>query len=238
MKKIHKIILIIITSVVIVLGGVFGTLYYVGLSGFQANGNPKEGQIKIACVGDSITYGFGIKNWKKNNYPAKLQKELGNAYHVNNYGVSGCCVQNDANKPYTSLKEYQQSLDYNPDIVVFMMGSNDSKPFNWKSPGAFRSDLEELLLTYEKENRKIYLCTPATAFYLEEKQGSETSFEIQPGVVEIISEIVKGIANQHGYTLIDINTFTEDKGIWFEDGVHPNNEGAKEIAKIIASNIK
>ena len=168
MKKIYKIILIAVASLIVVVAGAFGFLYLNGLSGMSSISEPKEGQIRVACVGDSITYGHGIKNWKKNNYPAVLQKELGNTYHVNNYGVSGYTVQDDGDKPYTSLKQYQQSLDYNPDIVVFMMGTNDSKPYNYKTPGKFRTDLENILYSYEEVGSKIYLCTPATSFFIEE----------------------------------------------------------------------
>lgn len=33
--------------------------------------------IKVACVGNSITYGAGISNREKNSYPAQLQYYLG-----------------------------------------------------------------------------------------------------------------------------------------------------------------
>lgn len=238
MKKIYKYLIIAAASLVIIIAGGLGILYTFGLSGMSSISEPKEGQIRVACVGDSITYGHGIKNWKKNNYPAVLARELGNKYHVNNYGVSGYTVQEDGDRPYVSLKQYQDSLTYNPDIVVFMMGTNDSKPFNWESAGAFRSDLENLLYSYEEIGAKIILCTPATAFFLEETTSSETSFNIQPEVVEIIAAIVRGVASQHNYTLIDINDFTENHAEWFGDGVHPNNEGAKAIAQEIAKYIK
>ena len=47
----------------------------------------KEGQIKVACVGDSITY--GSYHITKRNYPAVLSKMLGDGYCVNNFGFSG-----------------------------------------------------------------------------------------------------------------------------------------------------
>ena len=238
MKKIYKIMLIALASLVVVIAVGFGVLYHNGLSGMSNLTEPKEDQIRVACIGDSITYGHGIKNWKKNNYPTKLQEELGNNYHVNNYGVSGFCVQDDSDKPYTSLNQYQQSIDYNPNTVVFMMGTNDSKPYNWKSPGAFRTALEDMLAVYESLGAKIYLCTPATSFLVDESQTEETSFDISPKTVEIIAALVRGVAEEHNYTLIDINNFTEDHKEWFKDGVHPDEIGAKEIAKEIAKYIK
>ena len=238
MKKAHKILLIAAAGLVVVAGGAFGVLYMNGLSGMSHISEPKEGQVRVACVGDSITYGHGISNWQKNNYPAVLQRTLGDEYHVNNYGVSGYTVQTKGDRPYVTLDQYTQSLEYNPDVVVFMMGTNDSKPFNWVSAGTFRSDLEELLYSYEDVGAEIILCTPATSFFLEEEHGTETNFNIQPDKVEVIAELVRGVANSHDYTLVDINNFTENHPEWFEDGVHPNNEGAKAIAEEIAKYIK
>ena len=62
----------------------------------QKNSELKDCQIKVACIGDSITYGHGIKNWPKNNYPAILQQLLGDGYHVQNFGVSGQEVQDNS----------------------------------------------------------------------------------------------------------------------------------------------
>ena len=45
--------------------------------------------IKVACVGDSVTYGHGISNWPKNNHPFILGSILGDEYTVNNYGKAG-----------------------------------------------------------------------------------------------------------------------------------------------------
>ena len=38
------------------------------------------GQIRVACVGDSVTYGYGIRHRAKYNYPAVLQNLLGDGY--------------------------------------------------------------------------------------------------------------------------------------------------------------
>lgn len=66
---------------------------------------------------------YGTSNWPRNNYPTALQNLLGDGYHVNNYGVSSYAVQHTADRPYTTLAHYQESLAYDADFVVFMMGS-------------------------------------------------------------------------------------------------------------------
>lgn len=45
--------------------------------------------VKVACIGNSITYGAFIANRDQNSYPAQPQAYLGDGYEVRNYGVSG-----------------------------------------------------------------------------------------------------------------------------------------------------
>lgn len=84
--------MVLVLSFAILIGGGFAYLYFNGMSGMSNTTEAKDGQIRIACVGDSTTYGHGISNWPKNNYPAILQNLLGEGYHVNNYGVSSHAV--------------------------------------------------------------------------------------------------------------------------------------------------
>lgn len=239
LKKIGKILLIVVLVIALVIGGGFAYLYFNGLSGMSNTTEAEEGQIKVACVGDSITYGHGIANWPKNNYPAVLQGLLGEGYHVNSYGVSGRAVQPDSDQPYTALEHYQQSLAYEADIVVFMMGSNDSKPENWHGAEAFETELLSLLDSYG--DAEIILCTPATAFFLDGKTEGLAEYDIQPVIVEEIAQIIRDVAAERGWTLVDLHNFTAEHPEWFEkDGIHPNNDGAaaiaEEIAEILAGN--
>ena len=236
LKKVPRIILIIAVVLCLLLCGGFAYLYFNGLSGVSDITEAKEGQIKVACVGDSITYGHGITNWPKNNYPTLLQNLLGETYHVNSYGVSGRAVQPDADQPYTALPHYQESLAYDADIVVFMMGTNDSKPENWQGADAFEEDLLALLDSYG--DAEIILCTPAASFFVDGQTEGLARHDIQPAVVEEIAQIVRDVAAERGYTLIDIHALTLEHPEWFaKDGIHPSNDGAAAIAHTVAENI-
>ena len=105
-RKIMKIITIVLLVLLVIIGVGFAYLYFNGLSGMNKTTEAKDGQVKVACVGDSITYGHGITNWPKNNYPTLLQGLLGDEYHVNSYGVSGRAVQPNSDQPYTALPHY------------------------------------------------------------------------------------------------------------------------------------
>ena len=233
-KKALKVILVILLILAVIIGCGIALLYFNGLSGISRVSEPAEGQIRVACIGDSITYGHGISNWPENNYPALLQDLLGSTYHVNNYGVSGYAVQQSSDRPYTSLQQYQDSLAYDADIVIFMMGTNDSKPENWQDADSFRQALTSLLDSYGDSD--IILCTPASAFFLVGQTEGVTNHDIQPLIVDEIAQIVREVAAESGCGLVDIHTLTAEHPEWFTaDGVHPSNEGAAAIAQAICS---
>ncbi|MEG2791940.1 MAG: sialate O-acetylesterase, partial [Odoribacter sp.] len=49
-------------------------------------------KIKVACVGNSVTYGYLIPNREKDCYPAQLARMLGEGYEVVNFGKSGATL--------------------------------------------------------------------------------------------------------------------------------------------------
>ena len=69
-KKKKGLIVVGVIALVLALliGGGFAYLYFNGMSGMSNTSEAQEGQIKVACIGDSITYGHGISNWPQNNY--------------------------------------------------------------------------------------------------------------------------------------------------------------------------
>ena len=220
-------------------------MYNNGLSGKYINMQAKDGQIKVACVGDSITYGHGISDWTKNSYPVLLQSILGEEYHVANFGSSGACVNPAGDQPYVGREIYQAALDYDADIIVFMMGTNDAKPENWTSEEKFLEDYEALLKSFTKGESapKIYLALPAEAYFSEDCDPDTgiASYDIQPAVIDVIAETIQLYASTNGIEMnvIDIHSLTEANPKWFEvDGIHPNNDGAKAIAEAVAEAIQ
>ena len=241
MKKGKKIIIVFGISVVILAAILLIVLYSNGLSGIHNHTAPKDNQIKVACVGDSITYGHGISTWYKNNYPAQLQDLLGDDYHVSNFGHSGRTLSDDGDNPYIDSDQYQLSIDYDADIVVLMLGTNDSKPENWISSDHFIKEYEKMISRYKEDNPdvRIIICTPPAAFYPDGKTNGKTNFDIQPDVVEEIKRNIVTFAVLNGYECIDLYDLTQGHNEWFsKDNVHPNKDGAAAIARAVASKIK
>lgn len=184
--------------------------------------------IKVACVGDSITYGHGTEPREEKHYPLLLQKLLGETWIVENFGVSGSIAQSVGDLPYVTTPEFYESLAFDADVLVLMLGTNDSKSRNWTSPDAFRADYEALISEYLEGNpdMQIVLCTCCTVF--------DNSYDIRESRVSIINNIVRTIAEEHGYPLVDVQTLTLEHPEWFPDGVHPSNDGAAAIAQAVA----
>ena len=51
-----------------------------------------------------------------------------------------------------------------------------------------------------------------------------------------IADICRQVAQERGYTLLDVHAFTAGHPEWFEqDGVHPSKAGAAAIARKVAN---
>jgi len=193
----------------------------------------KKQQIRVACVGDSITYGYGVKGWIKNNYPARLGKMLGKDYCVHNYGHCGATASIFGDPPFMNIREYKKSLKFKPDIVILMLGTNDSKPHNWKSGEKYIDDISRIAASYQNSNKKtsLYVLAPPPAFT--EGDGL-AKFNVDPTV---LIEIEFMINNLKDYAVIDLHKEFENKNELFWDGVHPNKEGCIKIASYIFKSI-
>ena len=86
---------------------------------------------RVACIGNSITYGYGLKNRSEECYPAVLGIMLGENYTVENFGISARTLLNKGDHPYMQEKLFTEARAFHPDIVIIKLGTNDTKPHNW-----------------------------------------------------------------------------------------------------------
>ena len=196
-------------------------------------------QTRIACVGDSITYGATIRDKSHDSYPAQLGTMLGRKYSVKNFGASGYTLQESCDRPYTSHKRYKKSLDFKPDVVLIMLGTNDTKPYNWISTEAFQDDYRQLILSYQElpSRPDVILMTPASVF--QENFNPAKPYKIRAGVAGEAAKAVRELAKELGLPFIDIHEVTASHPEFFlQDGVHPNELGAKAIARTVYEALK
>ena len=188
--------------------------------------------IKVACVGDSITDGANISDREVNSYPAQLESILQKfniAWETENFGVGGATLLSQGDLPYVEQQAYNQALSWNPDVVVIMLGTNDSKYYNWVYKDEFVPDYLAFIdsFTALPSQPQIWICKPVPAFKL---VYSITNEVIRDEIIPLIDEI----AGQRDVRVIDLYTPLLGASDLFPDGIHPNAEGAGLMAEIIA----
>ena len=191
-----------------------------------------ENIIKVACIGNSITYGAGIQDRVKNAYPAQLGRMLGEGYEVKNYGYSGRTLLLKGNHPYMAKKMFSNAIQWKPNVVIIKLGTNDSKAKNRKYKTDFESDYHTIIRAFDTINPrpKIYLATLVPVF----KKGLEISATV---VENEINPLIQKIAKDNKLKLIDLYSPLLDKGDLFPDHIHPNAEGAGKMAKVVYKQI-
>jgi len=202
-------------------------------------GSKKE-KIKVACIGDSITFGARLEDRDKYAYPAQLQGLLGENYLVENFGVGSCTlIRKGQPNVWTQLPKIKES---NPDIVIISLGTNDTCGGTracWDHNDDFPVDYRDLIdnLRTFSSNPKIYICSPTPM--VTETPGLDSSRiadlqERNPRLQELIA-IIKGIAVEKKTNFIDLNTPMANKPELFteKDGVHPNIAGYTVIAQLV-----
>lgn len=206
-----------------------------------------EKRIRVACIGDSITYGYAMKNRESDCYPAQLAKLLGPRYEVGNFGDSGSGV-------YTHLKAFggkgprswsqrgqlEKALAFKPDIVISNLGINDAEEYakefvpDFKTGktsierGKFVREYAEVLKRFRAQNGKVRIivwtrlapCMKGHPF-----KGSVLPF--------VMSEDLERLAKSMGMEGLDMYAPLlplAETADYCDDGIHPESGACKVIA--------
>jgi lysophospholipase L1-like esterase len=183
--------------------------------------------VRVACVGDSITAGVGTS--KGNSYPDQLSRMLGENWVVKNFGNSGSTLLNHGDKPYQKQAEFKKALEFQPNVVVIKLGTNDTRPQNWKFKDEFVADYKGLMSQFAKlpSKPRIFLCPPAPL-----PEGKSKFGHNEARVLEEIP-MIDQIATEERAGIIDIHGALKDHPEMFADKLHPNAMGATVMAKTV-----
>lgn len=191
--------------------------------------------MRVACVGNSITYGAGIANREQNSYPAQLQRLLGNGYEVRNFGVNGRCAGRSANLPYVETETYRESLAFEPDVVLIGFGTNDSKLMNWKHHDHFAADYGELIASYQnlKSRPRVILLTPLICYL---PPAGDADHIDSARIARFFVPTVQQLAYERGLEVIDMQHMFPARydARLLPDRLHPSALGAGQMARRLA----
>ena len=191
--------------------------------------------IRVACVGNSVTYGMGIPDRAQKAYPTQLQAMLGDGYKVENFGHSGSTLLRKGHRPYMQVPEFRKALDFKADIVVIHLGLNDTDPRNWPNfRDEFNADYYALIDSFKVANPKaqVWICrmTPISHDHRRYLSGTR-DWHAQ------IQEHIEQVAAGAGVGLIDFFAPLHCRYELFPDALHPNAEGAQILAAEVYKHI-
>lgn len=195
--------------------------------------SPKKDAVRVACIGNSITDGSGIFMRDIFGYPAQLQKKLGNGYIVKNFGLGARTMLQKGDYPYMKEQAWKDAQGFLPDIVIIKLGTNDSKPKNWKYGNEFATDMQHMLDTLKAlpSYPRIILATPIPALNALGTIDKEA-------LTKEICPLIKDLAKKNKCELIDFQTlFQTTEGMMSGDGIHPTRKGAGQMAEIVFQTI-
>lgn len=193
--------------------------------------------IKVACVGDSLTFGYLSGSQQTKSYPARLQELLGDDYVVENYGRNSATLLTGTDLAYEDQQAYKNSIASNPDIVIIMLGTNDSKAKYWDNGGRerFEADAKKLVSTYQNlpsEPEVIFATSPACLY--------ASVGDIRGNVIE--DEIVpmqRRLAEENGWKTIDMFDLTSGHDtLYHSDGIHFSDAGYYYEAECMYAAVK
>lgn len=191
--------------------------------------------LKVACIGNSITFGYTLADPATQSYPSLLQGMLGPGYDVKNFGRSGATLLNKGHRPYMRTEEWQAAKAFVPDLAVIHLGINDTDPRDWPLYGDdFARDYLSLIDTLRMLNPDVRVImakmTPLSADHYRYESGTRQWHEEE-------QQMIEGIAKQANVELIDLFTPFSGRMELLHDAIHPNEEGAQILAETVYGGI-
>lgn len=195
----------------------------------------QQHRIKVACIGNSITYGYGLPDRATQSYPVQLQKMLGESYQVENFGKSGATLLNKGHRPYMQQDEYHRAIDFAGDIVVIHLGINDTDPRDWPDyRDFFVKDYIALIDSFRVANPEARIMIARLTPIADRHPRFLSGTRDWHGEIQLA---IENVARYAGVQLIDFHKPLYPYPFMLTDAVHPDPEGAFVLAQTVYSAI-
>ena len=193
----------------------------------------QQHRIKVACIGNSITYGYGLPDRATQSYPVQLQKMLGESYQVENFGKSGATLLNKGHRPYMQQDEYHRAIDFAGDIVVIHLGINDTDPRDWPDyRDFFVKDYIALIDSFRVANPEARIMIARLTPIADRHPRFLSGTRDWHGEIQLA---IENVARYAGVQLIDFHKPLYPYPFMLTDAVHPDPEGAFVLAQTVYS---
>ena len=204
----------------------------------------KSQQLRIACIGNSITFGARLDKPDIESYPAVLAEMLKANdylnYEIKNFGIGGATILRFGTPNLWPLID---SLDnFKPDIVIIKAGTNETvgKPrLNWEHIGEFEKDYSDYIAEIRKVNPncKIVICSPLDMVIQTDGLSPERITDLtgrRPRIWELRKRIKKIASTENTYFLDLTSPFKGKANLMTKkDGVHPNKDGYQYLGSLV-----
>lgn len=195
----------------------------------------KQKTIRVACIGNSITYGTGIADRTNDSYPSQLQRLLGSNYQVGNFGKPGATLLYHGHRPYVKQEEFKEAIAFKGDIAVMHLGINDTDPRNWPNyRDEFVKDYLSIMDSLRAANPKVRIILARMTPIADRHPRFVSGTKQWHGEIQTAIEIVARVS---GAELIDFYEPLYPYPYLLPDAIHPNPEGAGILAKTVYSGI-
>lgn len=201
-------------------------------------------KLRIACIGDSITFGMGLKDPQTEAYPAVLQTLLGEEVEVRGFGNSGRGIYLSTNRGnekrgFYYQNEHKNALAFNPHFVICNLGINDIQDYRKGNAGDFAEDYVKLLREYAElpTQPTCFIWTRLTPIGTNGKghvfatEDWAEPFIIQNDLEKVVAQMREKFPHQPSFGLDMETPFSGRVNEFFPDNVHPNAAGAGLIAE-------
>ena len=191
--------------------------------------NANFGGIKVACVGDSLTYGTTLLNRKVESYPARLAKMLGKDFDVLNLGFAGYSASRNSAKCYLNLPALNLLRNYSPDYVIMLLGTNDARKKNFTTEIDFTNGYKSIITSINNLESKPQLIAMTSPMAYSDTTQYELDFSHE-NLYKIV-QLQRAILSEYQIPYIDLYNITQDKtALYSDDMLHFNSKGAKFLA--------